>query len=109
MSENYIFMDIDNNVRVAVKKLREAYWSNDAERYAQQFVEAKEIIISSICHHGYTVVKEGDKEEERPHGEWKYEPTKGAFCSECGWHSIWNFNFCPECGADMREGDGNEV
>ena len=44
-------------------------------------------------------------EADRPHGEWKYEPTKGAFCSECGCHSIWNFNFCPNCGADMREGE----
>lgn len=43
--------------------------------------------------------------QDRPHGEWKYKPMKGAFCSECGWHSIWNFNFCPECGADMREGE----
>lgn len=59
MSDKYIPMDIDNNVRVAVKKLREAYWSNDTERYAKQFVEAKEIIISSICHHGFTVMREG--------------------------------------------------
>lgn len=58
MSDKYIPMDIDNNVMVAVKKLREAYWSNDTEKYAKQFVEAQDIIISSICHHRYTVKKE---------------------------------------------------
>lgn len=67
MSDEYKMLDVENNVKVAVNKLREAYWSNDTERYAQQFVEAKEIIISSICHLGYTVVKE----EARPHGECK--------------------------------------
>ena len=54
--------------------------------------------------------------EERPQGEWKetgYET--GAFgityrqtqCSNCGWeHALpmW-FNFCPNCGAEMRRGD----
>ena len=43
----------------------------------------------------------------------KYQVT----CSECGWIGIENydsynepsdFNFCPNCGADMREGNKNE-
>lgn len=42
-------------------------------------------------------------EQARPRGEWVYKPSKGTFCSVCGWHSIWNFNFCPECGTEMRK------
>ena len=42
--------------------------------------------------------------EERPHGEWIPDGT----CSECGVYSSLNKNtayFCPNCGADMREGE----
>jgi hypothetical protein len=52
--------------------------------------------------------KDAKKKFDRQHGEWEYKPMKGAFCSVCGWHSIWKFNFCPNCGADMREGEQNE-
>ena len=41
---------------------------------------------------------------ERPHGEWIPDGT----CSECGVYSSLNKNtayFCPNCGADMREGE----
>lgn len=46
---------------------------------------------------------------ERPHGEWKHD-TNGWFCSACehGWEYVktpsdfLSFNFCPNCGADMR-------
>ena len=27
----------------------------------------------------------------------------GIHCSECGHFDVWEFNFCPNCGADMRE------
>lgn len=27
----------------------------------------------------------------------------GIRCSECGHFDVWEFNFCPNCGADMRE------
>lgn len=61
MSDEYKMLDVENNVKVAVKKLREAYWSNDPDSYANQFCEAKEIIISAICFEGYTLQKEGDE------------------------------------------------
>ncbi|MBQ5600129.1 MAG: hypothetical protein IIU67_08785, partial [Lachnospiraceae bacterium] len=43
---------------------------------------------------------------DRPKGEWKW--THGGQCSECGFHNTnFDFNFCPNCGADMRgEDDG---
>ena len=38
---------------------------------------------------------------DRPKGEWKW--THGGQCSECGFHNTnFDFNFCPNCGADMR-------
>lgn len=53
--------------------------------------------------------------EERPHEEWIYHKEwecdgECAFeCSKCGMGTDVDYNFCPNCGADMREeGDTNE-
>lgn len=59
--DDYKVGDKDHNVKVAVKKMREAYLSNDYKKYAHQFVEAQDIIVSAICMGGYTVAKEGDE------------------------------------------------
>lgn len=49
---------------------------------------------------------------ERNHGEW-IEINDGlvkGYCSQCGWLSYYyeneiiGMNYCPNCGADMREG-----
>ena len=57
--------------------------------------------------------------KERPQGEWKetgYETGalgityRQTQCSNCGWeHALpmW-YNFCPNCGAEMRRGDTND-
>ena len=50
------------------------------------------------------------------HGEWiKKLRSNGGYiasitCSVCGcsWHRA-TYNFCPECGADMRKGGANNV
>lgn len=71
---------------------------------------------------GYAI-KRGTPYEERPHGEWideDYGVGKcWATCSECGEstngeaqdHGFgydYSFpNFCPNCGADMREGEAD--
>jgi hypothetical protein len=60
-SDDYKVGDKEHNVKVAVKKIREAYISNDYKKYALQYVEAQDIILSAICMGGYTVTKEGDK------------------------------------------------
>lgn len=51
----------------------------------------------------------------RPKGKWielnnhDWEYSKEYRCSECGKYRLetlpkgWNWNFCPNCGADMRE------
>lgn len=53
----YIQGDPDHNVKVALNKLIEAYWSNDYEKYAQQFVEAETIIISTLVFGGFDIVR----------------------------------------------------
>lgn len=46
---------------------------------------------------------------ERPHGEWintrPPEMSDNIICSLCGYDSIASFNYCPNCGADMRKGE----
>jgi hypothetical protein len=53
------------------------------------------------------------KERERPHGEWIEKPW-GVVCSRCKAQALHTPNgnqsrsdYCPDCGADMREGESN--
>lgn len=57
---------------------------------------------------------------ERPHGKWIFEKannehTDGYICSICGrsYHTkvpyFSEYNFCPNCGADMREEANDET
>ena len=53
---------------------------------------------------------------EPKRGEWKWRLAdngwKDIYCSECGYtknvdiHVHLDWNFCPNCGADMREREG---
>ena len=44
-------------------------------------------------------------EPQRIRGRWKTFGWNGVYCecSECGNTCSYQFNFCPNCGADMRE------
>lgn len=58
MKDNeYIQGDPNHNVKVALRKLKEAYWSNDYEQYAQQFTQAEEIIIATLVFGGFEIVR----------------------------------------------------
>jgi hypothetical protein len=45
---------------------------------------------------------------ERPQGEWintrPPEMSDNIVCSLCGYDSIASFNYCPNCGANMKGG-----
>ena len=46
--------------------------------------------------------------QEPKTGHWKRIGKRGEYayiCSQCNHESIYNGNFCPNCGADMREGE----
>ena len=54
------------------------------------------------------------------HGRWEYHDpvSPNCFCSVCHYDAPWDdfgdyhavrTNYCPNCGADMRDGDGNVV
>lgn len=60
------------------------------------------------------------REQKRPHGEWHTTPNPNHspfdstseviyMCSQCAYSSgdriTATWNFCPSCGADMREGE----
>lgn len=79
---------------------------------SEEFIEGVKFMFDKI-HEAPTV--------ERPHGEWIPKAVHNCWtrfeCSVCGYYhepvhdfgeSKPNFNFCPNCGADMRkEGDEN--
>lgn len=105
--KKYKPLELDYNVQCAVENLRTAYWSNEPEKVAKDFTEAEDIIISSICHHGYTVCK-------LPQGEWIYDEKLCNWkCSKCfetpktigytGNRDFMNehFKYCNHCGAKM--------
>ena len=57
-------------------------------------------------------IANGTPYEERPQGEWKVYGKQGGIpitdiCSNCRYEMKWyknKYNFCPQCGADMRKG-----
>lgn len=61
--KKYKPVEPDYNVQCAVENLKTAYWSNDPQKYAKVFTDAEDIIVSSICHYGYSVCKQ-------PQGDW---------------------------------------
>ena len=62
-ADDYIQGDIDHNVQVALKRLKDIYWkSNPTTEEVQKYMEAEEIIISVLVFDGFDVVR---KEERR--------------------------------------------
>lgn len=79
----------------------------------------KSVLDLQDCYNGFsdtydkaciigTIDEQPTIEPERKKGEWL---DKGAeynirwTCSECGRRDMHIYNFCPDCGADMRETD----
>ena len=57
-------------------------------------------------------IENGTPYGERPQGEWKVYGRQGGipitdYCTNCKYEMMWyknKYNFCPNCGADMRKG-----
>lgn len=76
---------------------------NNAIYYSKDFVKGFE------C--GAKRQLEADK-KSRPKGHWIWYEVRGQmlpYCSECGngLDVIYEYDFCPDCGADMR-GNNND-
>ena len=51
------------------------------------------------------MMPEVDPESLRPKGRWEYYSTTMQECSACKRHTARHkYDYCPRCGADMREG-----
>jgi rubrerythrin len=77
-----------------------AQWESDAE-------EMEELAIKLATYGAINDVKRQPTIEPRKKGEWKEHkdyPGLAYLCSECGYFTTMRTNFCPNCGADMREG-----
>ena len=50
-------LDIEHNTKVAIKNLREAYFSDDYDINADEFKKAEDVIIDAILFYGYELKK----------------------------------------------------
>ncbi len=67
-----------------------AWWNNEEQRTFDQIVDAQPTVDTAV------------------HGEWEIvdrEVPRRYGCSECKRLSWWDYNYCPNCGAKMNEGD----
>lgn len=88
----YEFEDRREKIFTDVPELNIADWIN--HRVHVQSCHAD-------CIDAVNSIPSADVTEVR-HGEWKWR--NGGECSECGFHnSNFDFNFCPNCGCDMRQ------
>lgn len=84
-------------------------WCHDCKEYDQK---------NHCCHRWSKVIRDtvDELEKERPHGEWIPKDVHNCWtrfeCSVCGYYhqpvhdfgeSKPDYNFCPNCGADMRK------
>jgi len=72
-----------------------------ADELKKVFSDGYEAFAKTLCE----IVDEQPTADvvERKHGEWIYKPMKGQFCSVCDVQSVWKYNYCPNCGAEMKE------
>ena len=89
------------------------------DKTEKQFIDSEELDVADWIQHRNFVQNMSDidrqtilglpsAEPERKKGKWLtvdagyYDYVK---CSQCGETLVWGKNFCPNCGADMREGE----
>ena len=54
-----------------------------------------------------TIEMLSEKAREPKRGEWVDDDFVGQYrCSECDYYAIDEYDYCPNCGAEMREREG---
>ncbi len=80
---------------------------DNAPTVEPEITEKQAILL--LINNGWLVNHDKELREkwERPHGEWLFVDNDwGTFqCDQCKKHSSINYNYCPNCGADMRGGE----
>lgn len=90
------------------KFTRESAKGSDYMRGWNDAIDAIVDNAPTACNDNYSMgYQDGVKKvlSERPQGEW-LEDSGNIACSHC--HTIWLYrktDFCPHCGADMREAE----
>lgn len=89
LSELYKQIEHARNEQIALRAISIAgYWINKAEKQAIQ-------------------IQNLERRNERKNGKWTPVDDEGSWatyiCSECEYYAESPYNFCPSCGADMRE------
>lgn len=84
----------------------------DADALIANMEERKKIWLSQSEYNDAIRLVNEEPTVEPNQGEWKYK-RNGIFCPICdkGWEyckvpsDLQDYNFCPNCGARMKEGD----
>ena len=79
-----------------------------------RMIPAKDVVERELYQRALSdVVRLSVERPERKHGKWIdrngnviYSMWERYECSVCGEYSL-DYNFCPNCGADMRRGDND--
>ena len=70
---------------------------DDCYRRAREMAELSIEQLEYAYNSGYEQGK-----NDRPQGEWKLD-SLGVYCSECKKHPDYSSDFCPFCGARMKD------
>lgn len=73
----------------------------ECEETVAELMKMGKMEVACYVQEFYNSINKLPDAEQRPHGEWIYKDMKGQFCSVCDKQSVWEFNFCPNCGALM--------
>ena len=69
---------------------------------SEEFIEGVKFILEKIDEAPTVEPKQG---EWIYHKEWKFNGECAFECSKCGMGTDVDYNFCPNCGARLKEGD----
>ena len=92
--------------QAAIDALADMY--HTAERWGEEATDAVIKAIADTCMASIIVMKLRIEnlpsvQPERKMGQWVDDGFVGQYrCSECDYNSVDEFNYCPDCGADMR-------